>query len=202
MDRVAESIPTPKAARHPLHALHPGVDRLRHSIRLLTDVAWGPVQPARVPEDPELNGRVSITHLRSSMPEMPRRTLNEIRFQCLLEHDPHSGRPIWRAAARIWSMGFTELDRPWSDESTYVVLERDPGSGMMRATHACRRATSCVAAWVRRWLTETHGAPLVIRSDKGSHFTPGKMLAGRHVCRYGLPRPLCGTPAWGWGPDS
>jgi hypothetical protein len=93
-------------------------------------------------------------------------------------------------------MDFTELEQPLADGSRYALLVRDLASGMMLATAACRRATSRVTVGVLKWLARGHGAPLVVKSDNGSHFTARrveKLLAKWRVWHLRSPP---GTPQY------
>ena len=131
------------------------------------------------------NGRASIAALKTAMPEVPRRVLREIRRQWRQDHDRHPHRLTWLVPGTVWAMDFTELEQPLAGGARHVLLVRDLPSGMMLATGAWRRATSRVTVGVLERLIRAHGAPMVVKSDNGSHFTARrvrKLLADRQVC--------------------
>jgi transposase InsO family protein len=76
----------------------------------------------------------------------------------------------WTSPGTVWAMDFTESPLPIDGDYPYILVVRDLSSGAVLAALPTREATAEVVCDVLRWLFMAHGAPLVLKSDNGSHF--------------------------------
>lgn len=77
----------------------------------------------------------------------------------------------WKGTGRVWAMDFT--DPPVPIEGTYpkILVIRDLASGYMLLAQPCRDATERAAMDAVEAVLQEVDAPLVLKSDNGSHFT-------------------------------
>jgi transposase InsO family protein len=77
----------------------------------------------------------------------------------------------WPVPGRVWAIDFTESPWPIEGRFRHLLAVRDLASGMQLLGQPVEAATGDEAAQALAGLFATHGAPLVLKSDNGSHFT-------------------------------
>lgn len=79
----------------------------------------------------------------------------------------------WRASGRVWAMDYAQAPRPIDGSYPWFLAVRDLSSGYVLCALPVAQATAAQTRAALQSLFTTHGAPLVIKSDNGSHFTGG-----------------------------
>jgi transposase InsO family protein len=142
----------------------------------------------------------SVNDLQELFPQASRRELERIldgyRDEWTTSREKVVMALRWNRAGRVWAMDFTEAPAPIDGEFPYILVIRDLASGYLVLALPCREATRAVVrAALVEVLMETD-APLVLKSDNGSHFTGkevGDLLAGRGIVHLKSPP---GTPRY------
>jgi transposase InsO family protein len=76
----------------------------------------------------------------------------------------------WSGVGRIWAMDYTEPPLPVDGVFPSILVVRDLASGVCLAADPVDSADAAATVATLTRLCATHGAPLVIKSDNGSHF--------------------------------
>lgn len=77
----------------------------------------------------------------------------------------------WTRPGTVWAMDFTEAPCDIEGGYPYILIVRDLASGFTLAALPWESPTSEVVVLLLRYLFHWFGAPLVIKTDNGSHFT-------------------------------
>jgi len=77
----------------------------------------------------------------------------------------------WTRAGTVWAMDYTEAPCDIEGTCRWILLVRDLASGFVLAAYPCEHASAATTVMVLRSLFRFHGAPLVLKTDNGSHFT-------------------------------
>ena len=77
----------------------------------------------------------------------------------------------WTRAGTVWAMDFTEAPCDIEGTCRWILLVRDLASGFVLAAYPCEHASAATTVLVLRALFRWWGAPLVLKTDNGSHFT-------------------------------
>jgi hypothetical protein len=76
----------------------------------------------------------------------------------------------WTTPGRVWAIDFAESPQPIDGHFNYLLAVRDLASGMQLLWRPMPAATAEVAGGALAALFAARGAPLVLKSDNGSHF--------------------------------
>ena len=76
----------------------------------------------------------------------------------------------WAEPGRVWAIDFAEAPTLLDGRFRYLLAVRDLASGMSLLWQPVEHATGANAAAMLAALFAHHGAPLVLKSDNGSHF--------------------------------
>ncbi len=90
----------------------------------------------------------------------------------------------WTRPGAVWAMDFTEPPEPVDGRDRAILAVRDLASGYMLEALPVRAADAATVCAILQRLFHDHGAPLVMKSDLGSHFTAGAAQA--LLARYGV----------------
>lgn len=118
----------------------------------------------------ETRGEASIRALQHAAPHASRRSLKRCRTRYRRALRRHMEHLVWERAGAVWAADFTEPNGRMDGRLRYVLCVRDLASGMQLAALAVEHADSLTAARVIDALCRQHGAPLVLKTDNGSHF--------------------------------
>lgn len=77
----------------------------------------------------------------------------------------------WTRAGTVWAMDFTEAPCDIEGTCRWILAVRDLASGFVLAAYPCEHASAATTVTVLRGLFRIYGAPLVLKTDNGSHFT-------------------------------
>lgn len=78
---------------------------------------------------------------------------------------------LWRHPGTVWAMDYTEAPTPIDGTYRWCLAVRDLGSGKLLCALPVPNATADATCAALIELFRRYGAPLVIKSDNGSHFT-------------------------------
>lgn len=127
---------------------------------------------------------VGVPTLRALFPGLARSALCEIvaRYRRVYRRRRRGLRHAlrWTVPGTVWAMDFTEPPLPIDGEYPYILVVRDLASGKLLAAVPTRGADASAVCAVLTTLFLAHGAPLVLKSDNGSHFVNeevGRLLA-------------------------
>ncbi len=84
-------------------------------------------------------------------------------------------RLTWHDPGAVWAIDYTHAPVLIDGQFPYLLAIRDLASGMTLAWHPVASATADEAAATLARLFAVHGAPLVVKSDNGSHFTASQV---------------------------
>ena len=117
---------------------------------------------------------LGVPTLQKLFPEATRRELEDLarRYRDVYrQRNRDWGCSLrWIRPGAVWAMDFTEPPLPVDDQFGKILVVRDLASGNSLAALPTEEATGTVAADALRALFMAHGAPLVLKSDNGSHF--------------------------------
>ena len=77
----------------------------------------------------------------------------------------------WKKTGRVWAMDYTEPPLPVEGRFPYILVIRDLVSGYLPLALPCVEATAEVTRGALEAVIKEFDAPLVLKSDNGSHFT-------------------------------
>jgi transposase InsO family protein len=125
---------------------------------------------------------VGLPSLRQQFPELARDALVDLKRRyrhVWRRRHPELLRVLhWQKPGRVWAMDFAEPSLVGASRSLppidgsypYLLAIRDLASGYTLCWLPVRQATAEVAQGVLHDLFALHGAPLVLKTDNGSHF--------------------------------
>lgn len=145
----------------------------------------------------ELGPQVGVPTLRACFPSMSRAELDELIRRYRHVWRERNRQPLrvlsWPVPGRVWAIDFAEPPAPIDGRFGYLLAARDLATGMPLLWRPVEAATAEEAAAGLADLFAEHGAPLVLKSDNGSHFTGGHvpdLLAAHGVAH------LLSPPYW------
>lgn len=116
-------------------------------------------------------GACSFRDLADHFPELPRNELaNLYWFHVIARRIEHAICLRWSTPGTVWAMDYTYADHPIDGVYPFILIVRDVASGCQLAALPCRHAIGRHVVDLLRSLIAQHQAPLVIKSDNGSHF--------------------------------
>jgi transposase InsO family protein len=124
----------------------------------------------------------SVDYVREQFPEMPRVVIEDIvrSFKRDLEDKRKAALLMctWTKPGAVWAADWTEPDAP-IDGGRYpkVLVVRDLASGDILLALPVERTSGQIAAFAMGCLFETHGAPLVLKTDNGPEFIEQDFVA-------------------------
>jgi hypothetical protein len=119
----------------------------------------------------DTRGRVGVPTLKTCFPDATR---SELRRLLVCHRSLHAYRPdhlTWSTPGRVWAADYTEPAQLVDGRYRYVLLVRDLASGCQLMSLPVEHATAQTTVEALRLLFEVYGAPLVLKTDNGSHFT-------------------------------
>ena len=125
----------------------------------------------------ECRGQLGLPSLKQRFHDIPRSVLAELRGHYLDEHDVPWNQLTWTHPGSVWAADFTEPEWPIDGNYRYVLSVRDLASSYQLLSLPVRHADADATALTLRYLFTVHGAPLVLKSDNGSHFIADEIIA-------------------------
>jgi transposase InsO family protein len=123
----------------------------------------------------EFGPGVGVPTLRDCFPEMCRAELDDLLKRYRRVWRERHRVPLrvlhWPIPDRVWAIDFAEPPTPIDGQFAYLLAVRDLATGMQLLWQPVAAATGAVAQQALASLFAIHGAPLVVKSDNGSHFT-------------------------------
>jgi transposase InsO family protein len=145
----------------------------------------------------ELGPGVGVPTLRECFPAMSRAELDELLKRYRRVWRERHREPLrvlrWPIVGRVWAIDYAEPPRPIDGTFPYLLAVRDLASGMQLHWQPVTAATGEATVLALESLFARHGAPLVLKSDNGSHFTAEVVLQMLHAHRVEC---LLSPPAW------
>ncbi len=129
----------------------------------------------------ELGPRLGVPTLRVCFPHMPPAELTDLlmRYRRVWRKRYHQSLQVlhWPVAGAVWAMDFTQAPHPIDGLYPYLFAVRDLASGQQLLWLPLRTATALETIPTLEPLFLEHGAPLVLKTDNGSPFLAGEVLA-------------------------
>lgn len=143
---------------------------------------------------------VPVSELQQLFPQASRRELARIlegyQDEWMKKREKVVMALRWKGVGRVWAMDFTDPPTPVEGKYPKILAVRDLSSGYMLLTLPCPDATEAMVKDALTALLKEVDAPLVLKTDNGSHFT-GKeiryLLAARGIVHLVSPP---GTPRY------
>jgi len=124
---------------------------------------------------------VGMPTLEAIFPGVALRELEDFAARYREEHKKKNQVLIhalrWWYPNSVWAIDFTQPLTPIDGIYRYILVVRDLASGYMLWTMPCVEATALEVCRALEALFRAYGAPLVIKSDNGSHFTAQEVRA-------------------------
>lgn len=118
--------------------------------------------------------RLGVPTLRACCPQMPRSVLTyllmDYRQQFQAQHTQVVETLHWKHPGAVWAIDHSQPPRLVDGCYPVVLAIRDLASGMQLAWTPVTDAKAPAAIEVLEHLVQSHGAPLVLKSDNGSAF--------------------------------
>ncbi len=121
----------------------------------------------------ESSGIVSVAQLKREFPDVPIVRLKRLRRAYRRHRRSSSIRLTWTTVGSVWAADYTELKRAANAKRRWGLVVRDLASGIVLGAQHTRHATAECTCQLLRDLFIEYGAPLVLKTDNGSHFTAG-----------------------------
>jgi transposase InsO family protein len=129
----------------------------------------------------ELGPGIGVPTLRACFPHLPCAELSDLlkRYRRLWRRRYHQCLQVlhWPVAGAVWAMDFTEAPRPIDGLYPYVLGVRDLASGQQLLSLPLATATARETIPALAPLFVLYGPPLVLKTDNGSPFLAGDVLA-------------------------
>jgi transposase InsO family protein len=143
---------------------------------------------------------VAVAELQQLFPAASRRELSGIlegyRDEWMKKREKVVMALRWKGTGRVWAMDFTDPPLPVEGKYPKILAIRDLASGYMLLTLPCPDATEEAVKDALEALLKEVDAPLVLKTDNGSHFTgreTRRLLAARGIVHLVSPP---GTPRY------
>jgi transposase InsO family protein len=122
-----------------------------------------------------LGPATGLPTLRDCFPTMPRAELANLlqRYRRVWRQRYHEYLHVlhWQVPGAVWAMDFAEAPRPIDGCYPYLLAVRDLASSQQLAWLPVRSANALEVIRALEPLFVLYGAPLVLKSDNGSHFS-------------------------------
>lgn len=123
----------------------------------------------------ELGPATGLPTLRACFPTLPPAELADLlrRYRHVWRARYHQEQHVlhWQLPGAVWAIDFAKAPRPIDGTYPFLFAVRDLASGQQLAWLPVRDLTAREAMRGLHPLFIMHGAPLVLKSDNGSHFT-------------------------------
>lgn len=123
----------------------------------------------------EFGPQVGVPTLRACFPIMSRAELEDLLQRYRRVWRERHRQPLrvlhWTMPGRVWAIDYAEPPHSIDGRYDYLLAVRDLASGMQLLWQPVEAATGVNAARALDTLFAVHGAPLVLKSDNGGHFT-------------------------------
>jgi putative transposase len=123
----------------------------------------------------EFGPQVGVPMLRECFPTMRGAELEDLLKRYRRVWRERNRLPLrvlhWPVIGRVWAIDYAEPPAPIDGRWEYLLAVRDLASGMQLLWLPVEAATGANATSALAMLFATHGAPLVLKSDNGGHFT-------------------------------
>jgi transposase InsO family protein len=161
--------------------------QLLHDHRLRAQRRGRPQVPVALPQRAEvrqslewLGPDVSLASLQAIHPGVPRAVLHDLlsgyRRDFQDEHPTYIHALTWTRAGTVWAMDYTETPAPIDGRFPWTLVVRDLASGLNLLWLPVLHADADTTRAALRALFVHLGAPLVLKSDNGSHFINDEVL--------------------------
>lgn len=100
-----------------------------------------------------------------------------MRRACLRTSSFTVAKLDWRRAGAAWAMDYTKPDEPVEGGAVAILSVRDLASRYRLLELPVLHADAATTVLALERLFHEHGAPLVLKSDNGSHFTGADVVA-------------------------
>lgn len=129
----------------------------------------------------ELGPHAGVPWLRRAFPDVARSELEELkvleRLRRRSRREEYTHRLLWHRPGSVWAMDYAEPPLPIDGVYRALLSVRDLASGKQLAWLPVPAPTAEQAVAGLEALFRAHGAPLVLKSDKGSPFTADRTVA-------------------------
>jgi transposase InsO family protein len=129
----------------------------------------------------ELGPRVGVPTLRACFPHLPPAELADLlkRYRRVWRQRYHECLHVlrWPLPGAVWAMDFAEAPQPIDGLYRYLLAVRDLASGQQLLWLPLATATARETIPALEPLFLLHGPPLVLKTDNGSPFLAGDVLA-------------------------
>lgn len=116
-------------------------------------------------------GACSFRDLAEHFPDLARHELANLYWAYAIAHrDDHALCLRWNTPGAVWAIDYSYADHDIDGIYPFLLIVRDVASGAILAALPCPDATARHAVGLIDSLVAQHGAPLVLKSDNGSHF--------------------------------
>jgi transposase InsO family protein len=123
----------------------------------------------------EFGPQVGMPSLRECFPHMCRAELDDLLKRYRRVWRERNREPLrvlhWPVPGRVWAIDYAEPPQPIDGHFDYLLAVRDLATGMQLLWLPVEAATGVNAAQGLATLFAHFGAPLVLKSDNGGHFT-------------------------------
>jgi transposase InsO family protein len=124
----------------------------------------------------ECRGRLGLPLLKQAFAQVPRTSLHEIRRIYRSEHDGSMEHLTWTTPGRVWAADFTQADAVIDARYRHVLSVRDLASHYQLLSLPVLKADAITTVCTLVHLFAAHGAPLLLKTDNGSHFVDHRVL--------------------------
>jgi len=130
---------------------------------------------------------VGLPTLQLFFPRLARRALEDLvrRYRHVYRKRRRQFLSVlrWTTAGAVWAIDFSEAPLPIDGVYRYLLVVRDLASGAQLLAQPSEDPTGEVVRGALQALFLQHGAPLVLKSDNGSHFVNDEV--DRLLARWG-----------------
>lgn len=117
------------------------------------------------------NRACSFRDLAEHYPAIARNELANLYWAYVIAQRAEHGLCLrWNTPGAVWAIDYSLADHPIDGIYPFLLVVRDLASGCVLAALPCPDATARHAVGLIASLIAQHGAPLVLKSDNGSHF--------------------------------
>lgn len=120
----------------------------------------------------------SFRDVQEHFPNLPKNELGHLYWAYAIAHrHDHALCLRWTSPGSVWAIDYSYADHLIDGVYPFLLVVRDLATGYQIATLPCWSATADHVVALLSALFWKHGAPLVLKSDNGSHFVNAAVTA-------------------------